>query len=271
MTTPAPEGKGGPLTRVSPPKRTGDDRRPSPPWRVEGAPPGGGGDASKRRPAWMRFGWMLLILLALNWIISSFLLAPPARTAVSYTFFLTQVQAKNISEITSTGDTIEGDFTKKAAYTPTSTNGETAKTVQVDRFTTQRPSFANDNLFAMLQANGVPVNANPPDAPAPLWQRIVVGLLPTLLLVGLLFSINPSPARGPRSRTSPASRRWSRRSPRSSTSSASRRSTASSAPRSRTACCSPVRPAPARRCWPARWPARRRCRSSRCPLRSSSR
>jgi cell division protease FtsH len=125
---------------------------------------------------------MLLVLLALNWVISSFLLAPDPRTPVSYTFFLTQVDAKNLTDITSTGDTIEGNFTKKAAYTPV---GE-KKAVQVDRFTTQRPSFADDALFAKLQANGVPVNANPPDAPAPLWQRLLVGLLPTLLLVGLL-------------------------------------------------------------------------------------
>jgi cell division protease FtsH len=151
------------------------------PWKVEGAPPGGG--PGKPRPAWMRFGWMLVILLALNWIISSFLLSPPERTPVSYTFFLTQVQAANVAEITSTGDTIEGSFTKAASYTPA---GET-KAEQVDRFTTQRPSFADDDLFAKLQADKVPVNANPPDAPAPVWQQLLVGFGPTLLLVGLLI------------------------------------------------------------------------------------
>ncbi len=158
-------------------------KRPHP-WRVEGAPPPGSGqgDPPKPRPVWLRFGWMLLVLLALNWIISSVLLAPPARTSVSYTFFLSQVQAANVSEITSTGDTIEGSFTKKSSYTPA---GET-KAEEVDRFTTQRPSFADDNLFAQLQANGVPVNANPPDAPAPIWQQLLVGFGPTLLLVGLL-------------------------------------------------------------------------------------
>jgi len=131
----------------------------------------------------MRFGWMLLILLALNWIVSSLILAPPPRTAVSYTYFLTQVDARNVADITSTGDTIEGTFTKKASYTPT--GSKTAK--EVDRFTTQRPSFADDNLFAKLQANGVPVNANPPDAPAPIWQQLLVGFGPTILLVGLLI------------------------------------------------------------------------------------
>jgi cell division protease FtsH len=182
MTTPGSDAKGGPLERISPPNRAGDDRRPAPPWRVEGAPQGGP-DAPKRRPAWMRFGWILLILLVLNWIISSFLLAPAPRTAVSYTYFLTQVQANNVSEITSTADTIEGTLKKATSYTPT----DSTKAEQVDRFTTQRPSFAADNLFAQLQANGVPVNANPPDAPAPIWQQLLVGFGPTLLLVGLLF------------------------------------------------------------------------------------
>jgi cell division protease FtsH len=135
---------------------------------------------------------MLLVLLAINWVISSVLLAPPERTSVSYTFFLTQVQAANVAEITSTGDTIEGQFTKKVSYTP---SGET-KAEEVDRFTTQRPSFADDNLFAQLQTNKVPVNANPPDAPAPIWQQILVGFGPTLLLVGLFIWISRRAAAG---------------------------------------------------------------------------
>ncbi|HEU4349900.1 MAG TPA: ATP-dependent zinc metalloprotease FtsH [Actinoplanes sp.] len=160
-------------------------RREDPkPWRVEGAPGSRtGGDAPRKRPAWLRFGWMLLLLLAINWIISSLLLAPEPRTPVSYTYFLTQVQAANVADITSTGDTIEGSFTKQVAYTPAGSSASE----QVDRFTTQRPSFADDNLFAQLQANGVAVNANPPDAPPPVWQQVLVGFGPTLLLVGLLI------------------------------------------------------------------------------------
>src|SRR6187549_151322 len=107
-------------------------------WRVEGAPRDGNATPPAKRPAWMRFGWMLLVLLALNWIVSSFLLAPEPRTPVSYTFFLTQVQSANIADITSTADTIEGSFTKKVEYTPFGAK----KSEQVDRFTTQRPSFA---------------------------------------------------------------------------------------------------------------------------------
>jgi cell division protease FtsH len=160
----------------------GQDSPPRP-WRVEGV------DDEKRptpppRSGWGRFWWVLLLVLLINWLLSSFLLSPQARDKVSYTFFLTQVDAKNVQEIMSTGDTIEGQFTKKITYPPDGTGAKDA--VQVDRFTTQRPSFADDGLFAKLQANGVQVNANNPDQPAPLWQQVLVGFGPTLLLVGLL-------------------------------------------------------------------------------------
>src|SRR5689334_18735597 len=175
------------------PKPPAQTHRPHP-WRVEGAPPDHNQtpEPPKQRPAWFRFGWMLLILLAINWVISSVLLAPPQRTSVSYTFFLTQVTAVNVSEITSTGDKIEGQFTRKVAYTPA---GET-KSEEVERFTTQRPSFADDNLFAQLQSHNVPVNANPPDAPAPVWQQLLVGFGPTILLVGLFYFISRRAAAG---------------------------------------------------------------------------
>ncbi|WP_236048949.1 ATP-dependent zinc metalloprotease FtsH [Paractinoplanes ovalisporus] len=163
------------------------------PWRVEGAPSGNPpGGPKGSRSTWLRFGGMLVVLLALNWIISSFFLAPPERAPVSYTFFLSQVQADNVSEITSTADTIEGQFKKETAYTPT---GET-KSEQVERFTTQRPSFAEDNLFASLQANDVPVNANPPDAARPVWQQLLIGFGPTILLVALFIWISRRMAGG---------------------------------------------------------------------------
>ncbi|WP_305783417.1 ATP-dependent zinc metalloprotease FtsH [Symbioplanes lichenis] len=153
-----------------------------PPWKVEGHP-GGSGPTPPRRPTWVRFAVLMLALLAVNWIVSSFILRPPERTSVSYTFFLSQVDGNNIKDVTSTADTIEGTFREQTPYQP---EGED-KAEQVERFTTQRPSFAADNLFAKLQANGVQVNANLPDAPAPVWQQLLVGFGPTLLLVGLLI------------------------------------------------------------------------------------
>jgi cell division protease FtsH len=113
---------------------------------------------------------------------------------VSYTFFLTQVDARNVQDVMSTGDTIEGDFKKNVPY---DAQGASATTVvQVDRFTTQRPSFADDNLFQKLQTTGVQVNANNPDQAAPLWQQILVGFGPTLFLVGLLVWLGRRAAAG---------------------------------------------------------------------------
>jgi cell division protease FtsH len=170
-----------PLRRSPLPTRNREDQPKPPPWRVEGVPDGGG-EPPRPRPNWRRFWWLLIVLLVINWVVTSLLLNPQPRTKVSYTYFLTQVDTRNIKEITSTGDTIEGGFIKKVTY-PAGDKDATP----VDRFTTQRPSFADDDLFTKLQAAGVPVNANPPDAPPPLWQQVLLGFGPTLLFVGLLI------------------------------------------------------------------------------------
>jgi len=154
---------------------------PSPPWRVEGMPERPAGPSRQQPPSWSRFWWLLLGLLAINWIVSALLLGPAPRTAVSYTFFVGQVDASNVKEITSTGDLIEGAFKREVTYTPDAQPAE-----QVVRFTTQRPSFADDGLFQKLQATGVVVNAKPPDQPAPWWQQLLVGFGPTLLFLGLM-------------------------------------------------------------------------------------
>jgi cell division protease FtsH len=127
--------------------------------------------------------WLALIaILVFNWIIMSVALGPPTRTTVSYTFFTEQLNAGNVQTVTSTADTIQGAFTKPVGYPPGA-----ADAVQVGLFTTQRPSFATDDLYGTLAAKGVTVNATLPDAPPPLWQQIVVGFGPTLLFVGLLL------------------------------------------------------------------------------------
>jgi cell division protease FtsH len=125
--------------------------------------------------------WALVIgLLALNWVLTSALLSPAQRARVSYTFFVHQVDIGNVQTVTSTADTIQGDLKKPVAY-PVGANNATA----VSRFTTERPAFANDNLLQKLQAHGVVINANSPDHNAPLWEQLLLGFGPTLLLVGL--------------------------------------------------------------------------------------
>src|SRR4051794_12610407 len=182
----APRGEGlwaslrGRLGRGA--RGTGTEQRK--PWRVEGM----GGDQAPAgeppRPTSMaRFWWLLIGLLAVNWIIMSLLVGPSPRDAVSYTFFLQQVQGQNVAEGTSTGDSIEGMFKKAASYTPQGGSAE-----QVDGFITKSPTFADDDLFGQLQSAGARVNATPPDQGPPIWVQLLLGFGPTLLLVWLLLS-----------------------------------------------------------------------------------
>ena len=171
----------------SPGSQPGGRRRPSrrnqetspPPWRVEGMPKDEQ-DQAGGRPNWPRFWLILGGLLLLNWLLVS-ALAGVARPSVPYTFFTGQVNANNVQTVTSTGDTIQGTFRHQVTYPPGTSNGR-----QVEQFTTQRPTFANDNLFGKLQANGVTVNASPPSRGTPLWENLLLWFGPALLLGGLL-------------------------------------------------------------------------------------
>ena len=150
----------------------------SPPWRVEGAPDREA-DRANRRRGWSRFLWILLVLLILNWILGAILTAA-ARPSVSYSFFLTQVNVNNVQTVTSTGDTIQGAFRHQVAY-PTGSGS----TEPVQQFTTERPTFANDNLLQKLEANGVTVSANPQGTPV--WENLLLWFGPALLFGGLLY------------------------------------------------------------------------------------
>jgi len=157
-----------------------DQATSTPPWRVEGMPDDKQGRGAGR-PNWTRFLWIMLALLILNWLLASALVSA-ARTTVSYTFFWTQVNANNVQTITSTGDSIQGTFRHQVGYPPgTSSSQQT----QVLDFATERPTFANDNLFGKLQANGVTVTANPEGTP--LWEELLLWFGPALLFGALLY------------------------------------------------------------------------------------
>ena len=103
------------------------------------------------------------------------------RVRVPYSpFFLEQVRAGNVVSVTSTVSELQGDF--KHATKPAS-----ASTASV-RFVTEIPSFANTNqLSQLLQQHHVVVNAKPIDNGSPLWERLFLGLGPTIVLLLLLF------------------------------------------------------------------------------------
>jgi cell division protease FtsH len=128
-------------------------------------------------PRWIFF---FLAVLALNLFISTRAMGPESRVRVPFSpYFLQQVQARNVEEITSKGTDIQGAFRKEVTV-------EDAEPTA--RFRTEIPAFANtDELSQLLQENNVTVNAEPLDTGAPWWQTLLAGFLPTILLVVLLF------------------------------------------------------------------------------------
>ena len=119
-------------------------------------------------------------MLALNLFLTSRAMEPESRVRVPYSpFFLQQVNAGNVEEITSKGTDIQGTFKKEVTY-------EDSK--PTTRFRTEIPAFANtDELSELLQENDVTVNAEPLDTGAPWWQTLLFGFGPTILFVLLLF------------------------------------------------------------------------------------
>jgi cell division protease FtsH len=155
-------------------------------WRVAPAPDGRGTPEEHKPPPphRLRVFWIfVLVLLALNWL--SVLVAQPGaqpRVQVPFSpYFLNQLQAGEVKSITSKGDTIQGTFKTKFRYPANDT-----KAVPTTLFSTQVPTFwTTAQLANLLRSEGVQVNAQSTTQSTPVWEEILLGFGPTLLLVGL--------------------------------------------------------------------------------------
>ena len=155
---------------------TSPTRRPQlPTARTPGTP----GSPAAPAPFWRSRGfWIyLVVLLLLNYLISALFFSGPARVTVPYTTFIQQVNADNVSDITAQGNAIQGDFKKSV-----SSNGASGTAFQ-----TQRPDFAQDNLWTLLTQHNVPVTAQPPGTQS-LLVTLLVSFGPAILLIaGFLY------------------------------------------------------------------------------------
>jgi cell division protease FtsH len=139
-------------------------RLPSRPWRIA------------------IYAVLLAVLLGLNYW-GAHRVIQETRVRVPYSpFFLQQVRGDNVVSVTSTASELQGDFAKATKAPGTSTASV--------HFVTEIPSFADTNqLSQLLQQHGVVVNAKPIDNGGPLWERLLLGLGPTIVLLLLLFWI----------------------------------------------------------------------------------
>jgi cell division protease FtsH len=170
------------------------------PWRIEGSrnpppgggpgtpPPGPGGTPRRVGPPW----WIILVSFIVLYyavlVLSSS--SSPTRVTVPYSNFKSEVKQSNVKSITSKENEIEGEFRRKIRY-PEGKEG-----VEASLFKTQRPAFANDDLVATLESQGVKIEAKPPGSSTPLWEAILLYFGPTLLIIGLFVLIARRAASG---------------------------------------------------------------------------
>ena len=157
------------------PERTG----PSPtqpsirPWRTEGLP--------ERRPGTPRRRWAFLAIWVLGYLVLFGMFTAQDRlnapATIAYTEFKSQVANRNVAAVFARGDTIEGEL-RKAAPLP----DQADRTYQ--QFTTERPTFAGDDLLAQLTAGNAAVRATPLVQQRGLLTNLLFSIAPFLLLIG---------------------------------------------------------------------------------------
>jgi cell division protease FtsH len=131
-----------------------------------------------RRQRYVIYGIGIPVLLVVNiWAANHAF--RPHRLRVPYSpFFLQQIREGNIETITSKGTAIQGRLKHSVVV-----RGERGRD-----FSTEIPSFADTGqLDRLLEAHDVPINAQPLEHVAPWWERLVLGVVPTVLLLLLLF------------------------------------------------------------------------------------
>ena len=164
-----------PANAPRPPESSGSppERAPSRPWRTEGLPKG---EAPQRGPRWYTMAaWLVGYLVLFGVLTIQDRLSGPQ--AIPYTEFKTQVGGRNVGELFARGNTVEGQL-KKAVPRSDDPN----RTYQ--QFTTERPTFANDDLLKELSDGGATVRATPLVQQRGFLTNLLISFAPILLLVG---------------------------------------------------------------------------------------
>ncbi len=126
------------------------DQAPQKPWRAEGLPP-----RQSEKPRLRRSTiavWLIGYLVLFGMLTVQDRLAGPQP--VPYTEFKNQVANKNVGALFARGNSIQGEL-KKAAALP----DQQHRTYQ--QFSTERPTFATDDLLTELTDGGATVRATP--------------------------------------------------------------------------------------------------------------
>ncbi|WP_329414054.1 ATP-dependent zinc metalloprotease FtsH [Streptomyces sp. NBC_00704] len=153
-------------------------KAPDKPWRTEGTPDDRQRSPDGRRPRgrWWGLAITAVIVFLLAYIGLNYLGGGDEPT-ISYTEFSRQVDSGNVEKIYSKGDAIQGRL-KKARDDPDGGG-------QYTTFKTQRPAFADDDLWRSLDRQDVTVTARPVVQQRSLLSNVLLSLAPIVLLAAL--------------------------------------------------------------------------------------
>ncbi len=126
---------------------------------------------------WRLIFWLFILFFLIGpWISKQFMIK---GTEISYSTFREQVEAGNVERVTVQGEKISGEFKK-----PAEQKNPEGKLVPYKQFSTYLPSFGDDKLLPMLEAQKVDI-VTEPRKDVSFWAEILAGLLPFLILIGL--------------------------------------------------------------------------------------
>src|SRR6478672_8734647 len=115
------------------------------------APPSGSGtkaskDAAAGAQRWRLQPWwpIFLVIMLANYVVTQVFFGEPSSIAIPYSFFKQQVEAGNVEDLTSVGDSIQGHFKTTVTYPLEQAPAPTAKTIA-------SPPTARPNAHASMQ------------------------------------------------------------------------------------------------------------------------
>jgi cell division protease FtsH len=143
--------------------------------------PGGEGQNQSGPPKppsnWTPILWILILFFVLGPWISKQLSTRGAE--ISYSAFREQLEAGNVGKVTVGGERISGEFKR-----PLEKKDRDGKPVSYREFITYLPSFGDDKLLAILEAQRVEL-VTEPRKDVLWWGEILSAILPLLILFGL--------------------------------------------------------------------------------------
>jgi cell division protease FtsH len=134
------------------------------------------------KPQPPKFNWTLIFWLLIFFLLFGPLLSKQVGvkgTQLSYSSFRKQLETGNVEKVTVEGEKISGEFKK-----PIEMKGSDKKAVSYKDFYTYLPSFGDDKLLGLLEAQKVDI-VTEPKKDVSWWGTLLTGFLPFLLLIGL--------------------------------------------------------------------------------------